>query len=148
MLCQKCCVLLRLLRLLQNIEEVYPGPKELLINKGLSAQAQDRYMQGTAIDQRGKQTINRGAKTTGGIKSFSFSDSSDLKWTLNRSEQARNTTELLSLAGTKSSLDMYKQLRPSQILTLQAPGGEVFSTSSPVNGSELQTGASHYLETW
>ena len=36
--------------------------------------------------------------------------------TLNHSEQARNTTELLSLACMKSSFDMYKPLRPSQIL--------------------------------
>ena len=79
-------------------------------------QAQDRYMLRTAIDQRGKQTINRDAKTTGGIKSFSFNDFSVLKWTLNRSKKARNTTDLLSLAGIKSSLDMYKSLRPSQIL--------------------------------
>ena len=69
-------------------------------------------MLGTTIEQ----TINRDAKTTGGIKSFSFSDSSVFKWTFNRSEQARNTTGLLSLAGMESSLDMYKPLRPLQIL--------------------------------
>ena len=50
------------------------------------------------------------------VKSRTPPDSSVLKWTLNRSEQARNTTELLSLAGMKSSFDMYKPLRPSQIL--------------------------------
>ena len=84
------------LRLLQDTEEVYPGLKELLRYKGLSVQAQSRYMLRTAIDQRGDQAINRDAKTTGGIKSFSFSDSSVLKWTLNRSEQEhnkRNTTK-------------------------------------------------------
>ena len=32
------------------------------------------------------------------------------------------------------------------LLTLLAPG--VFSTSSPVNGSELQNGTSYHLETW
>ena len=79
-----------LLRLFQDTEEVYPGLKELLRYKGLSVQAQSRYI---AIDQRGEQTINRDARTTGGIKSFSFSDSSVLKWTLNHSEQARNTAE-------------------------------------------------------
>ena len=84
----------------------------------------------TAIDQRGIQTINRDAKTTGGIKSFSFSDSSVLKWTLNRSEQARNTAELLSLAGMKSSLDMYKPLRPSQILRSEETVKNVVSVLS------------------
>ena len=62
-----------------HIEKVYPGLKELLCYKGLSMQAQNRNMLHTAIDQRGEQTINRDAKTTGGIKSFSVSDSPVLK---------------------------------------------------------------------
>ena len=33
-------------------------------------------------------------------------------------------------------------------LTQLAPGGGVFSTSSPVNGSELQNRTSYHLETW
>ena len=104
------------LRLFQDNEEGYPGLKELLRYKGLSVQAQSRYMLLAAIDQRGEETVNRDAKTTGGIKNSSFSDSSVLKWKLNRSEQARNTTELLSLADMKSSFGMYNPLRPSQIL--------------------------------
>ena len=35
---------------------------------------------------------------------------------MNRSEQARNTAELLSMAGMQSASDIYKPLRPSQIL--------------------------------
>ena len=34
------------------------------------------------------------------------------------------------------------------IIPISTGGGGVFSTSSPVNGSELQNRASHYLETW
>ena len=102
--------------LLENIEQIYPGLKELLRYKGLSVQAQDRYKLRTAIDQRGEQSINRDAKTTGGIKSFAVDNTSVLKWTLNRSEQAQNTAELLSMAGIQSASDIYKPLRPSQIL--------------------------------
>ena len=56
------------------------------------------------------------AKTTGGIKSFAVDNTSVLKWTLNCSEQAKNMAELLSMAGIQSASDIYKPLRPSQIL--------------------------------
>ena len=74
-----------------NIEKVYPNLKPLLETKGLSVQEQDRYAIRTSIDQRGEQTINRNAKTSGGIKSFVSNEKSVLKWCLNRSEQARNS---------------------------------------------------------
>ena len=48
--------------------------------------------------QRGEQTINRDAKTLGGIKSFAADSSAILKWTLNRAEQAENTKALLDFA--------------------------------------------------
>ena len=102
--------------LLENIEQIYPGLKELLRYKGLFVQAQDRYKLRTATDQRGEQSINRDAKTTGGIKSFAVDNTSVLKWTLNHSEQAKNMTELLSMAGIQSASDIYKPLRLSQIL--------------------------------
>ena len=94
--------------LLENIEQIYPGLKELVINKRLSAQAQDRYILCAAIDQRGQQSINRDAKTTGRIKSFAVDNTSVLKWTLKRSEQAKNTAELLSMVGMQSTSDVYK----------------------------------------
>ena len=78
--------------------------------------ARDQYKLRTAIVQRGEQSINRDAKTTGGIKSFAVDNTSVLKWTLNRPKQARNTAVLLSMAGMQSTSDIYKPLRPSQIL--------------------------------
>ena len=51
-------------------------------------QAQKKYPHRVAIDQRGEQTLNREAKTTGGIKNFASDSSGILKWTLNRAEQA------------------------------------------------------------
>ena len=70
----------------------------------------------TAVDQRGEQTINRDAKTTGGIKYFANDSKSILKWTLNRSVEANNTSELLRMVDMKSPNEMYKSLRPSMIL--------------------------------
>ena len=51
-----------------------------------------------AVDQRGEQTLNRDAKTTGGITHFASDNSSILKWTLNRAEQAKNNDTLLKPA--------------------------------------------------
>ena len=75
---------------LANIETTHPGYKMLLLNKGLSVQAQSRYSLRTSIDQHGEQTINRDVKTSGGIKSFASNKESIHKWTLNHPYQAEN----------------------------------------------------------
>ena len=64
----------------------YPGLKDLLMATGLTVQAQDRYPLRTAIDMRGEQTINRDAKTAGGVSQFASSASSVQKWAMNRSD--------------------------------------------------------------
>ena len=50
-----------------NMEQFYPGLKDLISKEGLSVQGQEKYPLRTAIDQRGEQTINRDAKTSGKI---------------------------------------------------------------------------------
>ena len=82
----------------------------------LYIQAQDRYPARTPVDQRGEQTINRDAKTAGGIKVFASDQNAILKWTLNRSAQAENTATLYGLADVKNSDEEYKANRPSSIL--------------------------------
>ena len=52
---------------LANIETLYPGLKQLLEKTGLSVKTQEIYPSRVAIDQRGEQTINRDAKTTGTV---------------------------------------------------------------------------------
>ena len=104
------------LETLKTIEYNYPGLKPMLVKSGMSIQAQDRHPLRTAIDQRGEQTINRDAKTSGGVKAFATDSSSVLKWCLNRSQQAQNTRELNSVTGLGENTDSYKPLRPSQIL--------------------------------
>ena len=46
-----------------NMEQFYPGLKELISRKRLSVKGQEKYPLSTAIDQRGERTINRDAKT-------------------------------------------------------------------------------------
>ena len=101
---------------LERMEQLYPGLKDLLDKKGMSVQAQEKLPLRVAIDQRGEQTLNRDAKTTGGIKNFASDSSAILKWTLNRAEQAKSTDSLLKMADLKSASTMYTPLRPSQIL--------------------------------
>ena len=55
-------------------------------------------------------------KTSGGIKYFASDPRSILKWTLNRSTQARNTEALYDLADINCSEDVYKSLHPSHFL--------------------------------
>ena len=69
-----------------------------------------------AIDQRGEQTLNRDAKTTGGITDFASDSTGILKWTLNHAGQANNTRALLQMADINCSSILHKPLRPSQIL--------------------------------
>ena len=102
--------------MLENMEALYPGLKDLLSEKGMSVQAQERLPFRVPVDQRGEQTLNRDAKTTGGIKYFAADSSAVLKWTLNRLEQAKNTGTLLNLTDMNNPGSIYKPLRTSQIL--------------------------------
>ena len=104
------------LETLNSIENIYPGMKSLFRKKGISVQGQDRYPIRTAIDQRGEQTINRDAKTSGGVQSFSTNQSSVLRWCLNRAEAGYNTKSLNSMAGFGECSSIYKPLRPTQII--------------------------------
>ena len=70
----------------ENMEVLYPGLKDLLSEKGMSVQAQERFPLRVPVNQRGEQTLISDAKTTGGIKYFAADSSAVLKWTLNRSE--------------------------------------------------------------
>ena len=102
--------------MLKSIEEKYPDLKEMLKKAGLSVQGQDKYPLRIAIDEGGKQTINRDAKTSGGIKAFSTNNESVTKWYLNCSEQAKKTKALYDLRDLNGGSNTYKLCRPSQIL--------------------------------
>ena len=63
---------------LERIEELHPGLRQLLETNGMSVQAHESPLR-VAVDQRGEQTLNHDAKTTGGIKHFA------LDWTVPQS---------------------------------------------------------------
>ena len=98
--------------MLNHIDGIYPGLQKVLSSNGLSVQAQSNYPLRTAIDQRGEQTINCAAKTSGGITQFASKSSSILKWCLNRSEAATNVNALYEMAGLSEAALVYKPLRP------------------------------------
>ena len=53
------------LQQLTQMETLNPGLKKLLMAKGMSVQAQTNHPVRTSVDQRGEQTINKDAKTSG-----------------------------------------------------------------------------------
>ena len=101
---------------LQNLYITHPGCKELVKCNSISFQGQHRYPLRTAIDQRGEQTLNKDAKSTSGIKSFASSSHSVTKWTLNRASQASITAKLKKFSNITKSDEIYKPLRPHQIV--------------------------------
>ena len=56
--------------ILVNMEQFYPGLKEMISKEDILIQRQEKYALQTEIDQRGEQTINRIAKTSGNIISI------------------------------------------------------------------------------
>ena len=84
---------------LKNLDQLHPGCKEIIQSKWLSVQAQDKYPWCIPIDQRGKQTLNKDAKSTEGTKSFANTNDAVTKWTLNRASQAKVTATLKKFSG-------------------------------------------------
>ena len=70
-------------------------------------------------------------------------ENSVLKWTLNRSEEAKNTSELLKMADIDPPADIYKALRPSQILKSESFTNQIMKILSQeyINpfGADLDT---------
>ena len=60
--------------MMTSIEILYRGLKELLVQNGMSVQAEHRHAVRTAVDQRGEQTVNREAKRTIGFHAFTGND--------------------------------------------------------------------------
>ena len=84
----------------------------------LSVQGQEKYPCRVAIDQRGEQTISRDAKVSGGIKYFASDPNSILKWTLNRSAQAKHTEALYGLADIKLQMTSINPSGHRKLLSL------------------------------
>ena len=92
---------------------------------GVSAQSQNRYPFRAAIDMRGEQTINKGAKTTGRINHFASSASSVQKWALTRSDATDSQRALPELTGLSGINSQYKSLRPREIISSETKVSKV-----------------------
>ena len=100
--------------ILLKIEELYQGLK-MIWEKGTSAQAQEKVPLRVAIDQRGEQTLNRHAKTTGGITNFA----SDVKLfaSMNRKVNIQNRSQVKTIETNRNVL--------GSLLSLSAKTGKV-----------------------
>ena len=101
--------------------------KHQIINRNLlhsgdeiifSVQSHARYNRQTAVEQRGEQSLNKGAKTVGSIRRFSPDNDAVTvtNWTMGRADQARNLNFLLQMCNIREQYDMYNRTRPLQIL--------------------------------
>ena len=92
---------------------------------GVNAQSQKRYPFRTAIDMGREQTINKGAKTTGGMNHFASSASSVQKWALTRSDVADSQKALREMTGSSGINSQYKSLHPGQIISSETKVSKV-----------------------
>ena len=135
--CRSCCV-----NTIENLSDTHPGGREFIQEKRLSVQGKEKYLCRTAIDQREEQTVNRDVKTSGGrIKYFASDPNAILKWTLNRSAQAKNAEALYDPANIKSSELVVKSLWPSNMMK-----SENFVDN--LQGYDDEVSKSLWCETW
>ena len=79
----------------------------MFASTGISVQCRERYPLRTAIDMRGEQTLNKDAKTSGGVTQFASSSSSVQKWAMNRSDAAATRKALREMTGLSDSNTIY-----------------------------------------
>ena len=85
-----------------------------------SVQSHARYNLQTAVEQRGEQSLNKGAKTVGSIRRFSPDNDAVTNWTMGRADQAQNLNSLLQMCNIREKCYMYNRTRPLQILTSES----------------------------
>ena len=91
---------------LDNIDTTNPGCKKLLLNKGLSVQAQSCYPLRTSIDQCGTSNWSRRKKLCW-IKSFVSNKESILKWALSWASFTKLRTHKLCIKCRSSRPDVF-----------------------------------------
>lgn len=128
---------------LKNIDRIYPGLRSLLEKKGISVLGQSNHNIRTAIDQRGEQTINRDAKTTGGIKKFAGNENNVLKWCLNRADQARHSGALNDMCELAAGTGMYLYV---EHYYNDLYGNLVITCNSVINSSFSQESTNLYVQ--
>lgn len=103
------------LLLLLNLDTSHPGGKELLKQKGFSVCRSTVPGSRNAVDMTIEQTINRQAKSKGGIVGFSQNVAAYHKWCITRHKRAGLVAVLLEETGLDSKDDSHKDNQMSQM---------------------------------
>ena len=120
---------------MKNKEVIHPRLKV-----PVSVQEQNWYIIRTPTDQRREPTLNKQAKTVGGIKGTAANTNAVAKWTLNRSYQAENLSCLHKMCNLTTTSNIYKQNRPSYILRSKNIVFKVINTfKNHINPFEKET---------
>ena len=112
-----------------NLDKTHPGAEELLKEKGISVNRYSSPSSRNAVDIKIKQTINRYAKSRGGIIGFSRNHSAYYRWCTTRHSRAsylQATLELEEMDTTESST--HKNLRPCEISQNEEATGKVVTS--------------------
>jgi hypothetical protein len=105
-----CCLML------SNLDKTHPGARQMYDDGGLSVARSEVKCCRVPVDQTIEQTINRSAKTRGGVDGFSRSAGAYYRWCLTRHKRANYleaTLEDLDMASNSS--EFHKSYRPSVI---------------------------------
>jgi len=101
---------------LQNLPQTHPGAVELLRNNGFSVARSTVPGCRNAVDITIEQTINRSAKTSGGVIGFSRNTSAYHRWCVTRHMRAMYAHATLDRADIIAEVnDVHRALRPSEI---------------------------------
>lgn len=101
---------------LATLDESHPGLEELLRNNGFSVSRSDVPGSRNAVDITIEQTINRSAKSHGGIIGFSRNVAAYHRWCLSRHERASYVSATHEMAEmTTSDNDSHKSTQKARI---------------------------------
>lgn len=101
---------------LLNLPESHPGAEDLLRRNGFSVNRSEVPSSRNAVDITIEQTINRHAKSHGGIVGFSRNHSAYYRWCMTRHARASYCQASMEMADMDSQdCSTHKDLRPSQI---------------------------------
>ena len=100
-----------------NISSSHPGAEKLLRNNGFSVSRSDVPGCRNAVDMTIEQTINRHAKSAGGIIGFSRNISAYYRWCVTRHSRAayvEATYDMANMSHSDTSIN-HKEMRPHNI---------------------------------
>ena len=129
-----------------NLPEIHPGCKELLEQNGFSVSRSSVPFSRNAVDITIEQTINRHAKSQGGIIGFSRNYAAYYRWCITPHIRAKYVEATLQRTEMSSDeISSHKDLRPAQMQSsehdvkrvLEATSGFTNPFSSSVEDNEL-----------